>query len=143
MAASTATTTATNRASSTRATGLAGDAGNNRRRRSRTTTGATRDRATSWASSTGACRSAPGNDVPLRLRRLQPARGATARGFFRRAIEDRNLPQIYPLGFLPLIEPEVIDVSVTFGLRGARGDWFWDASAEYGDNSSSSRSATA
>lgn len=55
-------------------------------------------------------------------------------GFFRRANENRNLPSIYPNGFLPLIEPEVTDISAAFGLRGARGDWFWDVSTEYGDN---------
>ncbi|HEX7184051.1 MAG TPA: TonB-dependent receptor [Thermoanaerobaculia bacterium] len=55
-------------------------------------------------------------------------------GFFRRALENRNLPSIYPDGFLPLIEPEVTDFSLTTGVRGARGDWFWDLSTEYGDN---------
>ncbi len=61
-------------------------------------------------------------------------REGSAGGFFRRANENRNIPSIYPNGFLPLIEPEVTDVSVAFGLRGARGDWFWDVSTEYGDN---------
>ncbi len=55
-------------------------------------------------------------------------------GFFRRALENRNLPAIYPDGFLPLIEPEVTDLSLTTGVRGAAGEWFWDASAQYGDN---------
>ena len=61
-------------------------------------------------------------------------REGSAGGFFRRANENRNIPSIYPNGFLPLIEPEVTDVSAAFGLRGARGDWFWDVSTEYGDN---------
>src|SRR5215210_3315446 len=61
-------------------------------------------------------------------------REGSAGGFFRRANENRNIPSIYPNGFLPLIEPEVTDVSVAFGLRGARGAWFWDVSTEYGDN---------
>ena len=30
-------------------------------------------------------------------------------GFYRRALQAQNWPQIYPLGFLPLIEPRVID----------------------------------
>jgi iron complex outermembrane receptor protein len=55
-------------------------------------------------------------------------------GFFRRALEDRNHPSIYPDGFLPLIEPEVTDFSLATGVRGERGGWFWDLSAEYGDN---------
>lgn len=55
-------------------------------------------------------------------------------GFFRRALENRNLPSIYPNGFLPLIEPEVTDLSLAAGVRGAAGEWFWDVSAQYGDN---------
>src|SRR5262245_44660975 len=53
-------------------------------------------------------------------------REGSAGGFFRRANENRNIPSIYPNGFLPLIEPEVTDYSAAFGVRGARGDWFWD-----------------
>jgi iron complex outermembrane receptor protein len=56
-------------------------------------------------------------------------------GFFRRALQSQNWPQIYPNGFLPLIEPEVRDVSLESGVRGgAYGGWFWDASIGYGDN---------
>ncbi len=56
-------------------------------------------------------------------------------GFFRRALQNQNWPQIYPNGFLPLIEPEVLDVSLESGVRGsAFGGWFWDASVGYGDN---------
>ena len=55
-------------------------------------------------------------------------------GVFRRALEDRNWPAIYPDGFLPLIEPEVTDFSLATGVRGERHGWFWDLSAEYGDN---------
>lgn len=56
-------------------------------------------------------------------------------GFFRRALQDTNWPQIYPEGFLPLIEPDIVDLSGTAGLRGTRAGWFWDASAQYGYNS--------
>lgn len=62
-------------------------------------------------------------------------REATAPGFFRRALDDRNHPEIYPLGFLPLIDTEVIDGSGTAGVRGIRSGWFWDISAQYGRNS--------
>ncbi len=55
-------------------------------------------------------------------------------GFFRRALQAQNHPQIYPQGFLPLIEPEVTDYSGTGGLRGELGAWFWDASLQYGHN---------
>src|SRR5204863_9522456 len=38
-------------------------------------------------------------------------------------------------GFLPTIQPRVIDGSGTLGLRGlAGGNWFYDLSAQYGHN---------
>lgn len=55
-------------------------------------------------------------------------------GFYRRALDARNWPQIYPLGFLPLIEPEVEDQSGTVGSRGDLRGWFWDVSTQYGHN---------
>jgi iron complex outermembrane receptor protein len=56
-------------------------------------------------------------------------------GFYRRGLDARNWPQIYPLGFLPLIEPSIIDSSATLGIRGTKSQWFWDVSAQYGHNS--------
>lgn len=61
-------------------------------------------------------------------------RTANSAGFYRRALDVRNWPQIYPLGFLPEIQPTVVDASGTVGLRGAWGQWFWDASGQYGHN---------
>jgi iron complex outermembrane receptor protein len=55
-------------------------------------------------------------------------------GFFRRAIQVQNWPEIYPLGFLPLIQPRVVDTSLTAGARGEFAQWFYDASAGYGRN---------
>ena len=55
-------------------------------------------------------------------------------GNFRRAIDTTNWPTIYPLGFLPLIEPTIIDASGTAGVRGTRSGWFWDASGQFGHN---------
>ncbi|MFN2386164.1 MAG: TonB-dependent receptor plug domain-containing protein, partial [Thermoanaerobaculia bacterium] len=56
-------------------------------------------------------------------------------GFYRRALDARNWPQIYPLGFLPLIEPEVEDYSGTAGVHGVLAhNLFWDVSAQYGHN---------
>lgn len=55
-------------------------------------------------------------------------------GFYRRALDARNQPAIYPDGFLPLIEPDILDYSLTAGLRGAAGAWFWDFSTGYGYN---------
>src|SRR5262245_2489654 len=62
-------------------------------------------------------------------------RAANSAGFFRRAIDARTWPQIYPNGFLPVIEPAVVDASATLGIQGARGKWTYDVSGQYGRNS--------
>jgi len=62
-------------------------------------------------------------------------RASDSAGFFRRAIDARDWPQIYPLGFLPTIDPTVVDASGTAGVRGVRGKWTYDVSGEYGHNS--------
>ncbi len=62
-------------------------------------------------------------------------REANSAGFFRRASDVRNWPQIYPLGFLPEIQPTVVDASAAAGVRGAWNQWAWDVSGEYGHNS--------
>ena len=66
--------------------------------------------------------SVPLNSAETRfaLRASAATAGATANsaGFYRRALDARNWPQIYPLGFLPVIEPTVVDASGTAGVRG-------------------------
>ena len=62
-------------------------------------------------------------------------REANSAGFYRRASDARNWPQIYPLGFLPEIQPTVVDVSAAGGLRGVTGKWTYDVSAGAGHNS--------
>jgi iron complex outermembrane receptor protein len=62
-------------------------------------------------------------------------REANSAGFFRRSLDARNWPQIYPLGFLPTIQPTVVDVSGAGGIRGVFRRWNYDASAEFGHNS--------
>ena len=62
-------------------------------------------------------------------------REANSAGFYRRGLDVRNWPEIYPLGFLPEIQPTVVDASGTAGLRGAWNAWAWDVSGEYGYNS--------
>jgi len=62
-------------------------------------------------------------------------RTGSSGGFFRRAIQDTNFPSIYPQGYLPLIEPDIVDSSLTIGTRGVRSKWFFDLSAQYGHNS--------
>jgi iron complex outermembrane receptor protein len=61
-------------------------------------------------------------------------RAANSAGFFRRALDARTWPQIYPNGFLPVIEPTVQDASATAGVRGVRGAWSYDVSGQYGRN---------
>jgi iron complex outermembrane receptor protein len=55
-------------------------------------------------------------------------------GNYRRGLDTTNWPQIYPLGFLPLIEPTVVDAAGTVGVRGTKSRWYWDVSAGYGHN---------
>jgi iron complex outermembrane receptor protein len=62
-------------------------------------------------------------------------REANSTGFFRRALDARTWPQIYPNGFLPAIEPTVVDGSATAGVHGLLGKWNYDFSGEYGRNS--------
>jgi iron complex outermembrane receptor protein len=62
-------------------------------------------------------------------------RAANSAGFYRRALDARNWPQIYPQGFLPTIEPTVFDASGTAGIRGLSNGWNYDLSGQYGHNS--------
>lgn len=55
-------------------------------------------------------------------------------GNYRRALQAQNWPQIYPLGFLPLIQPRVADTSLNAGVRGELSTWFYDVSAGWGKN---------
>jgi iron complex outermembrane recepter protein len=55
-------------------------------------------------------------------------------GNFRRAIDATDWPQIYPMGYLPLIEPRIADQAVNGGIRGQLGGWFYDLDTGYGHN---------
>jgi iron complex outermembrane receptor protein len=61
-------------------------------------------------------------------------REARSAGFFRRALDDRNVIEIYPDGFLPIIAPDVTDFSVAGGFAWSWGDWEMDSSLVYGKN---------
>ena len=61
-------------------------------------------------------------------------RDARSAGFFRRALDDRNVIEIYPDGFLPIIAPEVTDFSVAGGFAWGWGEWDMDSSLVYGKN---------
>ena len=53
-------------------------------------------------------------------------------GFYRLANDARNVPAIYPDGFLPLITTDTDDHAVTVGVRGDLSGWNWDLSGQYG-----------
>ncbi|MEZ5486985.1 MAG: TonB-dependent receptor [Steroidobacteraceae bacterium] len=61
-------------------------------------------------------------------------REARSAGFYRIAQDARNVPQIYPDGFLPIIAPEVDDYSLAFGGKWDLAGWAMDASLVYGLN---------
>ncbi|GJM10507.1 MAG: ligand-gated channel [Lysobacteraceae bacterium] len=55
-------------------------------------------------------------------------------GFYRRALDARNRPEVYPDGFLPLINTDVDDRSMVIGFRHPVGSWDMDASYAWGEN---------
>ncbi len=63
-------------------------------------------------------------------------RTALGNGFYRNFNEAaKNIQQIYPDGFLPRIDNEAEDTSISLGIRGdINDDWSYDLSGVYGDN---------
>lgn len=61
-------------------------------------------------------------------------RAAKSGGFYRRALDDRNVIEVHPDGFLPIIAPDVTDISAAAGYEWDQGDWSFDASVVYGFN---------
>lgn len=62
-------------------------------------------------------------------------RRGSAAGFRRFPKEqEKNVPEFYPRGFLPLIEPTIDDAAITVGVR-RKGDWNVDTSLTHGRNS--------
>ena len=55
-------------------------------------------------------------------------------GFYRRAKDSRNVPSIYPNGFLPQIATDVKDYSFAIGVEGEIDTWAFDVSTNYGQN---------
>jgi iron complex outermembrane receptor protein len=55
-------------------------------------------------------------------------------GFFRRGIDNRNWPDIHPLGFLPKFRGDAQDLMTVTGIRGFAGDWGYDLSAQWDRN---------
>lgn len=62
-------------------------------------------------------------------------RDVTSNGYYRPYDSTRNVPEIYPNGFLPQIVNHTNDTAFVFGVRGhTAGGWHWDVSADYGQN---------
>ncbi len=55
-------------------------------------------------------------------------------GFYRRGIDNRNWPEIHPVGFLPSFRGENSDLQAVAGLEGFAGDWSYDISGQWGRN---------
>ncbi|GAC17485.1 TonB-dependent receptor plug domain-containing protein [Paraglaciecola arctica] len=55
-------------------------------------------------------------------------------GFYRRAQDSRNIEAIYPDGFLPTITSDINDYSMAMGIKGDLSEWYYDASAVYGED---------
>ena len=55
-------------------------------------------------------------------------------GFYRRAKDSRNIVEIYPDGFLPVITSDIDDYSLALGVKGFVSDWNYDVSAVYGED---------
>ncbi|RUO57790.1 TonB-dependent receptor plug domain-containing protein [Pseudidiomarina insulisalsae] len=61
-------------------------------------------------------------------------RSSQSGAFSRRALDNRNIIEIYPDGFLPLLSPETQDVSGYVGYRFEHSGWDVDASVGYGES---------
>ena len=62
-------------------------------------------------------------------------RDGQATGFYRLPFQERTVTDIYPNGFLPEINSNIHDESISFGLRNKLGDWDIDLSNTFGSNS--------
>ncbi|MFC4765100.1 TonB-dependent receptor plug domain-containing protein [Dyella koreensis] len=62
-------------------------------------------------------------------------RDVTSNGYYRAYNSARNVPAIYPNGFLPQIVNHSNDLAAVLGVRGKTdGGWHWDFSADHGEN---------
>lgn len=55
-------------------------------------------------------------------------------GYYRRGLDNRNWPQIHPMGFLPSFRATTRDISAVAGLRGLAAGWSYDVSGQVGQN---------
>src|SRR5216117_2999158 len=61
-------------------------------------------------------------------------RHGTGNAYRRYGNNERNWPEIYPVGFLPEFAPHVTDYSAAGGWRGTAGGWSLDLGASFGHN---------
>ncbi len=61
-------------------------------------------------------------------------RDGVSTGFYRRASDSRNVPALYPDGFLPEIATDIKDLSLSLGVRLAYAGWDLDLSVLHGEN---------
>jgi iron complex outermembrane recepter protein len=61
-------------------------------------------------------------------------RVGTGNGYYRKPLDNRNWPTIYPNGFLPEFRPNVNDYSAAGGIRTSFSGWAVDAGGSYGRN---------
>jgi iron complex outermembrane receptor protein len=62
-------------------------------------------------------------------------RRGEATGFYRLPYQSRNVIDVYPNGFLPAINSDILDKSIAVGIRNRVGNWDVDFSNTYGSNS--------
>ncbi|WP_252097673.1 TonB-dependent receptor [Pseudoalteromonas sp. NBT06-2] len=74
------------------------------------------------------------NEIELYSFGSYAQRDGLSAGFYRRAKDSRNVPEIYSDGFLPHIVSDVADQALVLGVKGEIGEWNWDVSANYGKN---------
>jgi len=55
-------------------------------------------------------------------------------GFYRRANDDRNWPELYPIGFLPTFDVDTRDLQIAGGVRGIWNEWNYDIGGQWGQN---------
>ncbi|RYV01080.1 TonB-dependent receptor [Shewanella sp. OPT22] len=61
-------------------------------------------------------------------------RKTSSGAFFRRPADSRNVLEVYPDGFLPKLEPEVLDASLYVGTKFTAAEWDFDISVGHGTN---------
>mgnify|MGYP003297604896 CR=1 FL=1 len=59
-------------------------------------------------------------------------RHGEAAGFWRRPNDDRTLRNLYPNGFLPMIDSDIWDASGAVGVKGTKAGWNMDLGTVYG-----------